>query len=142
MNVGRLVELDMAFLGPRVIIFEFAAGVAGGLALGVFSLAYAARAHAGIASWPVGLGVELAAIGINYVPLLAEAMRRRKDAVGRAATKAAIRDDPAEARSYGLRQVWILIPGAVVVFALAGGRFGGHHEAQPRQSRAIGSRRG
>jgi uncharacterized protein YybS (DUF2232 family) len=122
MNVGRLVELDMAFLGPRVIILEFAAGVAGALALGVFSLAYAARANAGVASWPVALGVELVVIGINYVPLLAEAMRRRKDEVGCAATKAAIRDDPAEARSYGLRQAWILIPGAVVVFALAGRR--------------------
>lgn len=122
MNVGRLVELDMAFLGPRVIILEFAAGVAGALALGVFSLAYAARANAGVASWPAALGVELVAIGINYVPLLAEAMRRRKDEVGCAATKAAIRDDPAEARSYGLRQAWILIPGAVVVFALAGRR--------------------
>ena len=122
MNVGRLVELDMAFLGPRVIIAEFAAGVAGGLALGVFSLAYAARAHAGTASWSVVVGLELVAIGINYVPLLAEAVRRRKDAVGRSVTKMAIRNDPAEARSYGLRQAWILVPGAVVVFALAGRR--------------------
>ncbi len=122
MNVGRLVDLDMAFLGPRVIIVEFAAGVAGGLALGKFSLAYAARAHAGVASWPFAIGVELVAIGINYVPLLAEAMRHRKDEVGRAATKAAIRDDPSEGRSYGLSQAWILIPGAVVVFALAGRR--------------------
>jgi uncharacterized protein YybS (DUF2232 family) len=142
MNVGRLVELDMAFLGPRVIIVEFAAGVAGGLALGVFSLAYAARVHAGIASWLVAVGVELVAIGINYVPLLAEAMRRRKDEVGRAATKAAVRDDPAEARSYGLRQAWILIPGAVVVFALAGRRLGGRPETQSQRPGVIGGGRG
>ncbi|MFI5287566.1 MAG: hypothetical protein WCC30_00780 [Candidatus Dormiibacterota bacterium] len=93
MNPGRLVELDMAFHGPRVIIVEFAAGVAGCLALGVFSLAYAVRAHAGVASWAVVIGLELVAIGINYVPLLAEAMRRRKDEVGRAAARAAIHTD-------------------------------------------------
>lgn len=122
MNPGRLVELDMAFHGPRVIIVEFVAGVAGCLALGVFSLAYAARTHAGVASWSVVIGLELVAIGINYIPLLAEAMRRRKDEAGRAAAKAAIREDPAEARAYGLRQAWILVPGAVVVFALAGRR--------------------
>ncbi|MFI5284426.1 MAG: hypothetical protein ACHQ0J_15055 [Candidatus Dormibacterales bacterium] len=122
MNPGRLVELEMAFLGPRVIIVEFTAGVAGCFALGVFSLAYAARVHAGVASWSVVIGLELVAIGINYIPLLAGALRRRKDDAGRAAAKAAIRDNPAEARSYGLRQAWILVPGAVVVFALAGRR--------------------
>lgn len=122
MNVRRLVELDMAFLGPRVIIGEFAAAVVGALALGVFSLAYAARVHAGVASWPVAIGIELVAIGINYVPLLAEALRHRNDDADRAATKAAIGENPAEARSYGLRQAWILVPGATVVFALAGRR--------------------
>jgi hypothetical protein len=124
LNIGRLVELDLAFLGARVIVFEFAAGVAGCLLLGFLSLSYALRVHAGPWSWPVLLGLELIAVGVNYVPLLTEALRRRADAVGIAATKAALRDDPAEARSYGLRQAWILVPGAVLLFALNGGRVG------------------
>lgn len=120
MNVRRLVELDLAFLGPRVIVPEFAFGVAGGLALGFLSLAYGARTHAALWSWPVLLGLELVAIGINYVPLFIEAMRRRSDASAIAATKAETRANPTEARSYGIRQAWILVPGAIVLFAVTG----------------------
>jgi len=120
LNVSRLVELDMAFLGPRAIVGEFAAGVAGCLAFGVLSISYAWRTHSPLWSWPVLLGCELAAAGINYLPLLGEAWRRRSDAIGLAATRAAIRNDAAEARSYGLRQAWILVPGAVWLFAITG----------------------
>lgn len=117
LNVNRLVELDMAFLGSRVIVAEFAIGVAGSLALAFLSLSYAARTQAPLLSWPVLLGLELAAIGINYVPLLLEAWRRRSDASAIAAIKSSLRDNASEARSYGLRQAWILVPGAVVLFA-------------------------
>ena len=117
LNVNRLVELDMAFLGSRVIVAEFAIGVAGSLALAFLSLSYAARTHAAFLSWPVLLGLELAAIGINYVPLLLEAWRRRADARSIAATRASLRENASEARSYGLRQAWILVPGAVVLFS-------------------------
>ena len=118
LNVSRLVELDLAFLGPRVIVSEFAIGVAGCLLLAFLSLSYAARIHSPLWSWPVLLGIELAAAGVNYVPLLVEAWRRRSDTIGIAATKASVRQNPDEARSYGLRQAWILVPGAVVLFAL------------------------
>lgn len=119
MNVRRLVELDLAFLGPRVIVSEFAIGVAGCLGLGVLSLSYAVRTHSALWSWPVLLGLELAGVGINYVPLLREAWRQRSDSAAIATTKAEIRDNPDEARSYGRRQAWILVPMAVVIFALA-----------------------
>lgn len=122
LNVGRLVELDLAFLGPRVIVSEFAVGVLGCLLLAALSLMNAFRSHSPLASWPVVLGLELAAIGINYIALLIEAWRRRSDTIAIAATKASIRNNPAEARSYGLRQAWILVPGAVVLFALTGRR--------------------
>lgn len=122
LNVGRLVELDLAFLGPRVIVAEFGIGVAGCLLLGFLSLASAVRNELSLWSWPVLLGLELVAIGINYVPLLLEALRRRADEIAIEATKAAIRNDPGEARSYGIRQAWILVPAAVVLCALAGRR--------------------
>jgi hypothetical protein len=122
LDVRRLVELDVAFLGPRLIVSEFAVGVAGCLGLAALSFSYAVRTHSPIWSWPVVLGLELAAAGINYVPLLGEAWRRRRDTIGIAAIKAAIRSDAAEARSYGFRQAWILVPGAVVLFAITGQR--------------------
>lgn len=122
LNVGRAVELDLAFLGPRVIVAEFALGVAGCLALAAVTLLHAVRTHSPLWSWQVLLGFELAAAGVNYVPLLVEAWRRRSDKIGIAATKASVRDDPTEARSYGIRQAWILVPGAVVLFALTGRR--------------------
>lgn len=118
LDIGRLVELDLAFLGPRVIVAEFAFGVAGPLLLGLLSLAYAIRREFPIWSWPVLLGIELVAIGVNYVPLLAEAWRRRSDRAAIDATKSAVRNEPGEARSYSVRQAWILVPAAVVVFAL------------------------
>jgi len=128
LDVSRLVELDLAFLGPRVIVGEFAVGVVGCLVLGDLSLSHAIRTHSPLWSWPVLLGVELAAIGINYVPLLIEAWRRRSDTNAIAATKAALRDNPGEARSYSWRQAWILVPGAVVLFALSS------HRDQSRRS--------
>jgi hypothetical protein len=118
LDVGRLVELDIAFLGPQVILAEFAAGVAGPLVLAVLSFAHAARVGSPLNSWPVLIGIELAAIGLNYVPLLREALKYRHDAARITQVKLAIRDDPAEARSYGLRQAWILVPGSVIAFAL------------------------
>lgn len=118
LNVSRLVELDMAFLGRRVILAEFAVAVVGSAALAAFSLSYAARMHSPLWSWPVLLGLELAAVGVNYVPLLLEAWRRHSDARGIAAVKSSLRGNAQEARSYGLRQAWILVPGAVVLFAL------------------------
>jgi hypothetical protein len=118
LDVSRLVELDMAFLGPRVIVAEFVVGVVGPLMLALLSFAYAVRVRSPLLSWPVIMGIELAAIGVNYVPLLVEAFRRRRDAARIAETKQAIQEGRAEARSYGLRQAWILVPGAVIAFAL------------------------
>lgn len=122
LNVSRLVELDLAFLGPRVIVSEFAVGVVGCVTLGALSLSYAFRTHSTFASWPVALGLELVAVGINYIPLLIEAWHRRSDTIAIATVKASIRDNAAEARSYGLRQAWILVPGAVVLFGLTSRR--------------------
>ena len=118
LNVRRLVELDLAFLGPRIIVAEFALGVGGSLLLGLLSLAYAMRLHLSPWSWPVLLGIELVAIGINYVPLLIEALRMRGDTAGIATTNAAMCENGREARSHGIRQAWILVPGAVVLFAI------------------------
>ena len=56
-----------------------------------------------------------------------QAMRLRADRSRLEAIKSEIRSDPAEARSYGVRQLWLVIPGAVVLFALRQSRRRGSH---------------
>lgn len=118
LDVRRLAALDLAWHGSRLIVAEFAIGILGPVALGLLSLRYVLVQHPPLLSWPVLLAIELFGIGANYVPLLAEALRIRKDTSYLERIKAGIQSDPAEARSYGVRQLWLLVPGSLVLFAL------------------------
>lgn len=69
MFVRTLAALDMLYHGPRVILLEFGAGVVFPSLLGIFSLL---KGHA---VWQKPLGIYLLLIGLNYVPLLIEALR-------------------------------------------------------------------
>ena len=123
LDVTRLAELDMAWHGPHFIVWEFGLGVIGPAALGLLSLRYTVTQGLSLLSWPGLLGVELLAIALNYVPLLVQALRLRRDRSRLQAIKSEIETDAAEARSYGVRQLWILVPGAVVLFWLRPSRF-------------------
>ena len=63
-DIRKLAAMDIAFLGPRVILAEFTLGVLGSFVLGLFILF---RSHS---IWQMGLGSYIASLGINYVPLL------------------------------------------------------------------------
>lgn len=108
----------MAWHGPRLIAWEFGSGVIGPAALGVLSLRYTVAHGLPIVSWPGLLGLELLGIGLNYVPLFVFARRLVRDRSRLEVVKSGIQVDPAEARSYGVRQLWLVVPGAVVLFAL------------------------
>lgn len=107
LDVRKLVALDMVFHGKRFILVEFAAGVVIALGLAILSLAR---------SYPV-FGLPMLWIGLNYVPLLMHAidLARRDTAREEVAAELA---DMRLARSYSWRQLWILVPFAVVWFAL------------------------
>ncbi len=80
-NIRKLAAIDVAFLGPKVILTEFTLAVLGSLALGIFILF---RSHS---IWQMGLGWYLASLGINYVPLLLYAIviarhRSARDEIG------------------------------------------------------------
>jgi hypothetical protein len=67
-NIRKLAAVDVAFLGPRVILAEFSIGVFGSLSLGVLTLV---RTHS------LGgtiIGAYLVCLGINYIPLLLHAI--------------------------------------------------------------------
>jgi len=63
-NVRKLVALDMAYNGARFILAEFAVGVAGPLALGLFIVL---RSHS---ARGVLLGTYFLGLALDYVPLL------------------------------------------------------------------------
>ena len=75
-NMRKLAAIDMVFLGPKLILAEYAAGVFFSAALGIFVLF---RGHS---FWQIVLGIYLICLGINYVPMLfyALAISTRQDA--------------------------------------------------------------
>ena len=113
-SIRKLAAVDMTLHGTRVIMAEFAVGIALPLILGLFSL------RAGLVSavqswWETALGLWLVGIAANYVPLLIYAV-----AIVRGGTmKQEGQAELAQVKRYGIQQMIILIPFLVVVLALA-----------------------
>ena len=118
LQVRKLAAIDLALHGPRFILIEFGLGVAGCALIGALSLWSAIRLPARGISWQFILGVALLWIALNYVPLLLHTIDLAKR--GSARQEAAFElGRPELVRRYGLLQLWILVPLAVVVFAIA-----------------------
>ncbi len=112
-SIRKLVAVDMVWLGTRIILAEYAAGVLLPLVLGVISIRsgfFGPRASA----WETASGVWLVGIAANYIPLLMYAVL-----IARAGT-AQVEGQPelAHARRYGLQQVIILVPLMVAILTL------------------------
>jgi hypothetical protein len=73
LNPRKLAAIDLAFLGPKVIISEFAFGVLFSTVLGVFVLLRGHRSPVQIA-----LGLYFISLGLNYVPMLVYAIAINK----------------------------------------------------------------
>lgn len=84
--------------------------MAGCTLLGVLTLLVAS-------GWRIALGAWLVATGMNYVPLAISAHSLSRP--GALEAELAGVDLPREQRQAGVRQLWILVPLAVVVAALA-----------------------
>lgn len=67
-SIRKLAAIDMALLGSKFILAEFAVGVFGSIALGLFVL------FRSLSSWQIVLGVYLISLGVNYAPLLGYAI--------------------------------------------------------------------
>ena len=112
-NIRKLAAIDMAWLGTRVIVTEYAVGVILPLALGLLSVR-AALHDGSIMGWEGALGVWLVCIGLNYVPLLVYSAL-----IARAGTaKEEGQPEFVRARRYGVQQVIILVPLLVDVLAI------------------------
>jgi hypothetical protein len=67
-SIRKLVAADMAWLGARVILAEYALGILLPLVLGFLSIRLGFLNSAGTA-WEKIFGVWLAGIAANYVPM-------------------------------------------------------------------------
>lgn len=113
-DVRKLVALDMAFHGKRFIVLEFAAGVVLCAAIGLLSTAAGLRMLNRGVTWQLLLGVALLWIALNYVPLFIHAIRLAT--LGTAAEEVSRElADARLARSYSWRQLWILVPFAILL---------------------------
>lgn len=113
LDVRRLAALDMygtrgSDRRRRVIRQEFLVGAVGCLAVGLASLLFG---H----GWGRVLGAWLVFLGVNYVPLAVSA--RSLSRPGALEAELAGVDLDRELRRAGIRQLWIMVPLAVVLAA-------------------------
>jgi len=110
-NIRKLAALDMAWLGTRAIVAEYALGVILPLVLGLLSLRSGLR---DASAWETGLGIWLITIAANYVPLFIYAVLIAKAGTAKEEGQPEI----VHAKRYGVQQIIILVPFLVVIAAL------------------------
>ena len=112
-EIRKLAAVDMAWLGSKIIIAEYALGVILPLVLGVFTLRSTLSSPTSV-TWQTALGIWLVTIAANYVPLLLYAV-----SIARAGSvEAEGRPEISHSRRYGVQQIIILVPFFVVVIAV------------------------
>jgi len=111
-EVRRLAAVDIAFLGSRLILSEFAIGVFGSLGLGILTLVRT-RSLSGTV-----FGAYLVCIGVNYAPLLVHAI----DLVRHGTAKQEIADELTEKdrmfRKYRRQSLLLLVPLVMPIVAI------------------------
>ena len=114
-EVRKLAALDMALLGTRLVLAEYALGVVLPAALGTLFLGLGLARHAELYHWLVLGGIWLLTIAANYVPLFLYAV-----VLARAGT---VQEEAQAARPhirrYVLQQALILVPLSVLALSVA-----------------------
>jgi hypothetical protein len=112
-EIRKLAAVDMAWLGTRLIVAEYAFGVVLPLTLGVLTLRRTLLA-AQPSPFQLVLGIWLLGIAANNVPLFLYAVSLARSGTA----KAEGTPELPRARRYGLQQVMILVPLFVVALAI------------------------
>ena len=115
-KIRKLAAVDMAWLGIRVVVAEYALGVILPLFLGILSIRSGLLSPV-VPNWETILGFWLVAISANYIPLLIYAVLIAKSGTAKK------EGDPelVHAKKYALQQTIILVPFLVVLLALLQG---------------------
>jgi hypothetical protein len=116
-NARKQAAIDLIFLGPKVIITEFSAGVFLSAVLGIFVLV---RGHHSLAQ--IVLGLYLISLGINYVPMLNYAIRMNRAKSARAELGNELDDERVAMAKCSRQSLWLLVPRIVPLIALAQSR--------------------
>jgi hypothetical protein len=103
-DLRKLAAIDIAFLGYRLILAEYAFGVLFSLALGILILA---RGHSG---WQFLLGAYFVCLGINYVPMLAWTISFGSPDNARAEIEPEIADRSAAMAKFRRASLALLVP--------------------------------
>ena len=116
MNARKLAAIDLLFLGPRLVLVEFAIGVFGSLALGIWSVSRGAqRFHS---TWMILFGIYLLFVGINYVPLLLYAIDMASKGNAEQELGNELQNRKKTFRKYRRQSVWLLVPLVVITTAV------------------------
>ncbi|HKW34059.1 MAG TPA: hypothetical protein VJN92_13700 [Candidatus Acidoferrum sp.] len=112
-DLRKLAAIDIAFLGRKVIVAEFAGGVVLSTALGLFVLV---RGHS---FWQITLGVYFLCLGINYAPMLGYAMAIPTQEHAREEMADELEDKRESMSKYRRLSLLLLIPLVAPILALA-----------------------
>ena len=105
LNPRKLAAIDLAFLGPKLIISEFTVGVLFSAALGVFVLLRGHRSPAQIA-----LGLYLISLGLNYIPMLVYAIAITRAKSARSELGSELDNKRLAMKKYRRQSLWLLVP--------------------------------
>jgi hypothetical protein len=115
-DIRRLAAVDIAFLGPRIILAEFLIGVLGSTGLGVLTLV---RTHS---VGGTAFGAYLVCLGINYVPLLFYAISLARSGTANREIADEIGPTRQVFRKYRRQSLLLLVPLFVPILAIVQGR--------------------
>jgi membrane protease YdiL (CAAX protease family) len=112
MNPRKLAAIDIALLGSKFIIAEFAGGVLLSLALGAFILLR------GGSFWQSALGLYFVSLGVNYVPMLIYALAITRNKSARAELGDELNDRTGAMSKCRRQSILLLVPLLVPIVAL------------------------
>jgi hypothetical protein len=119
-NFRRLAAIDIALLGYKLILVEYAGGVLLSVALGVLALF---RGHT---FWQILVGVYLICLGINYLPMLVYTLAIANKQNARAEIADELADKRKAMSKYRRKSLLLFVPLLVPILAVTRESTGKH----------------
>jgi hypothetical protein len=118
-DIRKLAALDLVFHGPRFVLIEFGGAVVLTWGLAALSFRSALSGPGAPVVWEIVLGVLLASIGANYLPLLINAAVLIRSGTAREEVAPELEQASQSQRRYGTQQFLLVVPFAVAAIAIA-----------------------
>jgi hypothetical protein len=103
-DLRKLAAIDVAFLGPKFVLAEYAVGVIFSITLGIFVLL---RSQS---YWQVVLGIYFLGLGANYIPMLCWAISIKDRQSARSELGSELTDKGRAMAKYRKQSLVLLIP--------------------------------